>query len=315
MAPQTPAELQTATVSETPLTIRTKSDGRTPPSSLVPGASEGEAPSSNDSPSLGDRAGGWGSPVIQIRGISKVYRLGDTEIHALRGVDLDVYPGEFVAIMGPSGSGKSTLMNMIGSLDQPTSGTYFLDGVETSNLSDDQLARVRNQKIGFVFQMFNLLPRIPAVEQVELPLIYAGVKDRRARALAALELMGISHRAGHRPSELSGGQQQRVAIARALVNQPAIIMADEPTGSLDTRTGEELMGLLQRLNREQGITVVLVTHERDIAAHARRIVEIRDGRVVRDQLVDQPIDALQVLAAMPAPEDADVPQPATGAGE
>src|SRR4051812_13254011 len=203
-------------------------------------------------------------PVIRIRGITKVYHLGDHTVHALRGADLDIGRGELVAIMGPSGSGKSTLMNVIGCLDQPTAGTYELDGVETSRLSDNQLAQIRNQKIGFVFQSFNLLPRTPAVEQVELPLLYAGAKDKRSRAVAALEAVGLGNRAGHKPSELSGGQQQRVAIARALVTQPALILADEPTGNLDTRSSEEIMELFQRLNREQGMTVVFVTHEPEI---------------------------------------------------
>ena len=241
-------------------------------------------------------------PVLCIRGITKTYQLGEMEVHALRGVDLDVYSGDFVAIMGPSGSGKSTLMNMIGCLDQPTSGVYELDGMETSQLSENQLAAVRNRKIGFVFQSFNLLPRIPAVEQVELPLIYAGVKDRRARAMAALEQIGMGDRARHKPSELSGGQQQRVAIARALVMEPTIIMADEPTGNLDTRTSEELMDLLQKLNEDQGITIVLVTHEPDIAAHSRRIVEIRDGRVVRDHPVAARVRAADILATLPVEE-------------
>ncbi len=241
-------------------------------------------------------------PVLRIRGITKTYQVGDMEVHALRGVDLDVYSGDFLAIMGPSGSGKSTLMNMIGCLDQPTAGAYDLDGVETSQLTDDELAAVRNRKIGFVFQSFNLLPRIPAIEQVELPLIYAGVKDRRPRALAALERIGMGDRARHKPSELSGGQQQRVAIARALVMEPTIIMADEPTGNLDTRTSEELMDLLQHLNEDHGITILLVTHEPNIAAHSRRIVEIRDGRVVQDHAVVNRIRASDILATLPVEE-------------
>lgn len=247
--------------------------------------------------------GGELPPVIRIRGITKTYRVGDMAVHALRGIDLDVYPGEFVAIMGPSGSGKSTLMNIVGCLDQPTSGAFELGGVETSKLTDNELAVIRNRKIGFVFQMFNLLPRIPAVEQVELPLIYAGVRDKRQRALAALDALGMADRARHKPSELSGGQQQRVAIARALVTDPAIILADEPTGNLDTRSSEELMGLLQTLNRERQITIVLVTHEHDIAAHAQRIVEIRDGRVVRDEPVMERIEASAMLARLPREED------------
>ncbi|MEA2641719.1 MAG: putative transport system ATP-binding protein [Chloroflexota bacterium] len=242
-------------------------------------------------------------PVIRIRGVTKVYHLGDTTVHALRGADLDVYRGQFVAIMGPSGSGKSTLMNMIGCLDQPSSGTYELDGVETSQLSDDQLANVRNQKIGFVFQQFNLLPRVPALEQVELPLIYSGAKDKRARAIAALESVGLGNRIHHKPSEMSGGQQQRVAIARSLVTDPAIILADEPTGNLDTRSSEEIMELFQRLNRERGMTVVFVTHEPDIGEHTDRVVHIRDGRIHRDELVANPRDAREILAALPVEED------------
>jgi putative ABC transport system ATP-binding protein len=238
-------------------------------------------------------------PVIQIRGLTKVYHVGDSEVHALRGVDLNVFRGDMVAIMGPSGSGKSTLMNMIGCLDQPTSGSYWLDGIETSGLADDQLAQVRNRKIGFVFQMFNLLPRVSAVEQVELPLIYAGVKNKRERALAALEAVNLTERARHRPSELSGGQQQRVAIARALVTEPAMILADEPTGALDTRTSEEIMELFQRLNEDRGITILLVTHERDVADHARRIVHIRDGRIERDEQVQSRLIASQVLTRLP----------------
>ncbi len=238
-------------------------------------------------------------PVIRIRGITKIYRIEDTAVHALRGADLDVYRGQLIAIMGPSGSGKSTLMNMIGCLDQPTSGSYQLDGIETSSLDDDELAAVRNRKIGFVFQSFNLLPRVPAVEQVELPLIYAGVRNRRELARAALEAVGLGHRLHHKPSEMSGGQQQRVAIARALVTNPAIILADEPTGNLDTRSSEEIMDLFQRLNRERGITILFVTHESDIAQHTQRIVHIRDGRIYRDEPVAQPLVAAEVLERLP----------------
>ncbi|HZT06785.1 MAG TPA: ABC transporter ATP-binding protein [Chloroflexota bacterium] len=242
--------------------------------------------------------------MIRIRGITKVYELGETTVHALRGVDLDVRRGEFVAIMGPSGSGKSTLMNVIGCLDQPTSGTYELDGIETSQLGDDALAEVRNRRIGFVFQMFNLLPRVPAVEQVQLPLLYAGAKNKRERAIAALEAVGLGHRLNHKPSEMSGGQQQRVAIARSLVTEPAIILADEPTGNLDTRSSEEILALFQSLNRERGITIVLVTHEPDVGNHGDRVVHIRDGRVQEDHTVERPIRAADVLAHLPA-EDGD----------
>jgi putative ABC transport system ATP-binding protein len=219
--------------------------------------------------------------LISVRNVEKIYRMDGVEVHALRGISLEVEPGEFVAIMGPSGSGKSTCMNILGCLDRPTSGTYTLDGTDVTVLGDEALARLRNRRLGFVFQSYNLLPRTPALENVELPLIYAGIPDRRARALAALESVGLGPRARHLPTQLSGGEQQRVAIARALVNSPAIILADEPTGNLDTSTAAEIMGLLDRLSR-QGITIVLVTHEADIAAHARRHVMFRDGRVVRD---------------------------------
>jgi putative ABC transport system ATP-binding protein len=235
-------------------------------------------------------------PVIRIRGITKVYHLGETTVHALRGVDLDVHRGEFVSIMGPSGSGKSTLMNMIGCLDQPTAGTYEIDGIETSKLSDDQLAAVRNKRIGFVFQMFNLLPRVPALEQVQLPLLYAGIKNKRELATAALESVGLGNRLGHKPSEMSGGQQQRVAIARSLVTDPAIILADEPTGNLDTKTSEEIMAILQQLNRA-GATIVLVTHEPDIAAYCPRIVRFADGQVAEDASNPSPRQASEAPAA------------------
>ncbi len=221
-------------------------------------------------------------PVIEIRDIAKVYRMGDVEVHALRGASLRVCPGEMVSIMGPSGSGKSTLMNIIGCLDQATSGVYLLDGIDVNSQSDDQLAIVRSRKIGFVFQSFNLLPRTTALQNVELPLIYAGGKNRRERAVRALERVGLGDRLHHRPNELSGGQQQRVAIARALINDPAIILADEPTGNLDSKSGAEIMGIFQELNERNGITVVFVTHEPDIAEHTKRIIRLMDGRIVED---------------------------------
>jgi putative ABC transport system ATP-binding protein len=237
--------------------------------------------------------------MIKIQDLTKVYRMGDLEVHALRGVSLEINAGDFVSIMGPSGSGKSTLMNILGCLDIPTSGAYSLDGVEVSKLSDDQLAAIRNRKIGFVFQTFNLLARTPALDQVELPLIYAGIGGRAKKARQALEWVGLSDRAHHKPTELSGGQQQRVAIARALVTGPALILADEPTGNLDTRSSEEIMAIFQRLNKEQGITVIFVTHEPDIAAHTRRIIRIRDGRIYSDEPVANPLVASQVLDLTP----------------
>ena len=236
--------------------------------------------------------------VVQLRGIAKTYTIGrEITVNALRGVDLDVRPGEFVAIMGPSGSGKSTLMNILGCLDVPDSGTYVLAGENVGKLSDDKLAAIRNQHIGFVFQTFNLLPRLNAIENVELPLIYGGDRhDRRARALNALEQVGLGDRVHHRPSELSGGQQQRVAIARALLNDPSMILADEPTGNLDSRSSAEILAIFQRLN-DLGKTVVMVTHEPDVAAHTKRIVRMRDGVVARDELVSQPRRAEDEIAA------------------
>ena len=224
--------------------------------------------------------------VIRTQQLTKTYVTGTNEVHALRGIDLTIQPGELVAIMGTSGSGKSTLMNLLGCLDTPTSGAYELDGVRVESLGKNELAAIRNQKIGFVFQGFNLLPRTTALENVELPMLYdrSGKKrDTKALAIQALERVGLGERLDHQPSELSGGQQQRVAIARALVTSPALILADEPTGNLDTRTTNEVMALFRELN-EQGITIVLVTHEPEVAAYAKRIVEVRDGLIVREEL-------------------------------
>jgi len=237
--------------------------------------------------------------VVQLRGVTKTYRMGkDNVVNALQGVDLDIHEGEFVAIMGPSGSGKSTLMNVVGCLDVSDTGEYILAGENVGKLSDDQLAAIRNKHVGFVFQTFNLLPRLNAIENVELPLVYGGDRrGRRDRAIGALEAVGLGDRVHHRPAELSGGQQQRVAIARALLNDPAMILADEPTGNLDSRSSAEILAIFQRLN-DEGKTVIMVTHEPDVAEHCKRIVRMRDGIVARDELVPRQRNAEHELREM-----------------
>jgi len=244
--------------------------------------------------------------VISVRNLVKTYVVGEVEVRALRGVNLDVEPGEFLAVTGPSGSGKSTFMHIAGCLDRPTSGQYFLDGEDVSRMSKDQLAAVRNKKIGFVFQGFNLLSRTSALDNVELPLLYRGglkAPERHKRAIDVLSAVGLGQRTDHHPNQLSGGQQQRVAIARALINQPSILLADEPTGNLDTRTSIEVMDIFQSLNRERGITVLLITHEMDIAEYGTRIVTFRDGQVVTDRAVTKRRLAKDELAALPVPQE------------
>jgi putative ABC transport system ATP-binding protein len=246
-------------------------------------------------------------PVISVRDLFKTYVVGEVTVRALRGANMDVEAGEFVAVTGPSGSGKSTLMHILGCLDRPTSGQYLLDGKDVSRMSKDELAAVRNRKIGFVFQGFNLLSRTTALDNVELPLLYNGgsrmkAAERHRRAMEALSAVGLAERYHHYPNQLSGGQQQRVAIARALINQPSIILADEPTGNLDTRTSVEVMGIFQRLNIERGITIILITHEMDIAEYGTRLVRFRDGRIQIDQKITNRRDAAHELAALPPPE-------------
>ncbi len=249
-------------------------------------------------------AGGNVPPVIAVRDLTKTYEVGEVKVHALRGVSVEIEPGEFVAATGPSGSGKSTFMHILGCLDHPTTGQYFLDGKDVAKLKKDELAEVRNRKIGFVFQGFNLLARTSALDNVELPLLYSHksmkTTERHKRAMVALTAVGLAERAHHHPNQLSGGQQQRVAIARGLINQPSLLLADEPTGNLDSRTSVEVMGIFQRLNAEQGITVLLITHEHDIAEYAQRIVAFRDGRIVGDHPVEQRRSADIELASMPA---------------
>src|ERR1700731_2573068 len=243
-------------------------------------------------------------PVIRLENVFKTYDLGEIQVQALRGVSLAVREGEFVAVMGPSGSGKSTVMNILGCLDRPTRGHYFLDGVDVSGMSKNELARIRNRKLGFVFQQFNLLSRTSALENVELPTVYAGVRpeERAKRAMESLTRVGLAERAGHHPSQLSGGQQQRVAIARALVNRPSILLADEPTGNLDSRTSVEIMDVFQKLN-SQGLTIVLVTNEHDIAQFARRVLVFRDGKIRKDDPVLSRPKAGEVLKTLPPLED------------
>ncbi len=237
-----------------------------------------------------------GKPVIDVIDLKKTYTMGEMEVHALRGANIQIYAGEMVAIMGPSGSGKSTLMNIVGCLDVPSGGTYRLDGIDVSKLSDDKLAEIRSKKIGFVFQSFNLLSRTTALANVELPLVYAGIsgRQRRQRAEESLTLVGLGDRLDHKPNELSGGQQQRVAIARALINRPAMILADEPTGNLDTKTSKEIMELFQNLNREKGMTIIFVTHDAETADYCQRVIHVRDGLVERDErLIDHSPAALR----------------------
>ena len=244
-----------------------------------------------------DSSASSSDPVIFLKGVHKIYRTGEIEVHALRGVSLQVHRGEFVAVMGPSGSGKSTMMNIIGCLDRLSSGTYILDGVDVSTMSRNELADTRNQKIGFVFQAFNLIPRTSAIANVELPMVYAGVppSERRERARTALAGVGLAEKEGSFPNQLSGGQQQRVALARAIASNPAIILADEPTGALDSKTAEEIMRMFQQLNRERGITIVLVTHEADVALHAKRLVRFKDGHIQEDRMIVPQDDVLTLL--------------------
>ncbi len=245
--------------------------------------------------------------MIRLEQVHKTYQLGEMQVHALRGVSLHIEDSEFVAVMGASGSGKSTLMNIIGCLDRPTRGQYFLDGADVSTLTKNELARIRNRKLGFVFQQFNLLSRTSALENVELPTVYSALppEERVKRAREALARVGLANRADHHPSQLSGGQQQRVAIARALVNHPQILLADEPTGNLDSRTSVEIMEILQELNEEQGLTVIMVTHEQDIAQYAKRAIVFRDGKILHDRKIEERLVAKDVLLTLPAGESSE----------
>jgi len=267
------------------------------------------------SPTAPDPSAPAGSKAtIRLENVSKTYNLGEVQVQALRGVSLEISAGEFVAVMGASGSGKSTLMNILGCLDRPTKGRYLLDGTDVSGLTKRELAKIRNRKIGFVFQQFNLLARTSALENVELPTIYAGIPlaERAVRAQQALERVGLAERAHHFPSQLSGGQQQRVAIARGLVNNPSILLADEPTGNLDSRTSVEIMDIFQRLNQEHGLTVVIVTHEPDIARYVKRALDFRDGRLRTDVLIQDRLIASEVLPTLPLLDDDGVEVIATG---
>jgi len=242
--------------------------------------------------------------IIKIEKITKIYRIGNIEVKALRGIDLDIDQGEFVSVMGPSGSGKSTLMNLIGCLDTPTSGKYFLEDIDISKLNDNQLAIIRNQKVGFVFQTFNLLPRLNTFQNVQLPTIYyqGKINDKNKKIHEYIKSVGLKNKEKNKPNELSGGERQRVAIARALINDPTIILADEPTGNLDSRTGEEIMAIFQELNK-RGKTIILVTHEMDIAHHTERIIYLRDGLIIKEEKIENTINALEMLEKMPKIED------------
>jgi putative ABC transport system ATP-binding protein len=266
-----------------------------------------DSPSTPKTTSTSAVAAASNIPTIRLENIHKTYDLGEIHVHALRGISMEIQPGEFVAVMGSSGSGKSTLMNIIGCLDKPTRGQYYLDGKDVSGLTKNELAKIRSHKIGFVFQQFNLLSRTSALENVELPTIYAGtpVAERERRAQEALNRVGLADRSGHFPSQLSGGQQQRVAIARALVNSPSLLLADEPTGNLDSRTSIEIMEILQNLNDEHGLTVVIVTHEPDIAQFSKRALEFRDGKMKKDVLIQRRSIASEILPTLPSVEDED----------